>query len=680
MVSKGNILVIDDTESILVILTELLKENGYYVSSANSGKKAFEILENYIPDLILLDVMMPEMTGLEVFKKMKNYEKYENIPVIFLSAATEKKNRIEGLRLGAVDYITKPFEQEELIARVKTHIDFSKLNNTLKLQSEQIKNYNDQLVNFNRNLEEKVQQRTIELQVKNKEYIKLNEELKFAIEKIEESEKKFLSAYQYAKGLLEASLDPLVTINENGKIMNVNRATEEVTGLSRFNLIGTDFSDYFTEPDVARKGYLKAFDIGYIIDYPLTIRHASNRLIDVLYNATVYRNEQGKIIGVFAAARDITERKIADEALKESELKFKTFADFTHDWEFWLSPENEYIYNSPSCERITGYKPHAFEKNPDLLEQIIHKEDISRYVNHKEFVMKNHISEEIDFRITKKNGEICWINHVCKTVYNENGQNIGIRGSNRDITIRKNDETKIQQLNKKLIEINEDKDRFISIIAHDLKSPFNSILGFLNLLSKNIHKYDIDKIENQINIINISAKKTFNLLEDILMWASAQSGKLPFNPENLNLYEVCNELLQILNPIAQFKNVNISCVIPQHVYVRADKNMINTVLRNLISNAIKFTNENGNINIFTENSNSFIIINVIDNGIGIEPEMLNKLFDNSHFKTKDGTYGEKGTGFGLHLCKEFIEKHGGKIWVESKVNIGSNFKFTLPLF
>ncbi len=240
------------------------------------------------------------------------------------------------------------------------------------------------------------------------------------------------------------------------------------------------------------------------------------------------------------------------------------------------------------------------------------------------------------------------------------------------------DTTAIKLYEKQLLQLNADKDRFISILGHDLKSPFNVLLGFSELLTKNIHNYDIDKIEEFSNLINNTARNCYTLLEDILMWARAQQGSIPFKPQNLSLTDVCNDVLITLNPTANAKNIVINCLTEDHLNVFADIDMLKTVLRNLISNAVKFTNIDGVININAEQNSENITISVSDNGIGISPDNLSKLFGISEVITTIGTAKETGTGLGLLLCKEFVEKHGGKIWVESEVAKGSDFKFTLP--
>lgn len=236
----------------------------------------------------------------------------------------------------------------------------------------------------------------------------------------------------------------------------------------------------------------------------------------------------------------------------------------------------------------------------------------------------------------------------------------------------------LNQANNELNELNASKDRFISILAHDLKNPIGSIVSFVDLFEKNVRQYSMDKIENRIKIIGESAENAYKLLDGTLTWARAQSGKMPFNPEKLSLANVYDEVFENLKLAALNKNIIINKIALSEIHFIADKDMMITVLRNLISNAIKFTNKGGIINVHAEQNKSTVIITVTDSGIGIEPGKLSKLFDISHKITSVGTANEEGTGLGLLLCKEFVEKHNGKIWVESQEGKGSSFKFTIP--
>lgn len=236
----------------------------------------------------------------------------------------------------------------------------------------------------------------------------------------------------------------------------------------------------------------------------------------------------------------------------------------------------------------------------------------------------------------------------------------------------------IEMLNGQLEKMNADKDRFMSVLSHDLKSPFTSILGFLELLTSGIRKYSIDDIERHLNTINDAARNTYNLLEDLLMWTRAHSGKIPFNPVKLNFRDIYSSVTGLLTPLAEAKNIKMSYEEAEPVTAYGDNDMIKAVMRNLLSNAIKFTETGGTIKVTASRTADGTMVSVADNGIGIKPERINSLFDITNITSTKGTTGEKGSGLGLVLCREFISKHGGRIWVTSEPGKGSDFRFTLP--
>ena len=225
-----------------------------------------------------------------------------------------------------------------------------------------------------------------------------------------------------------------------------------------------------------------------------------------------------------------------------------------------------------------------------------------------------------------------------------------------------------------------DKDLFISILAHDLRSPFTALIGISDLLIENLRGYSIKQTAELLQHLKNASTDTFALLEDLLAWTSSQSGKMPYNPQILNFSDIWKNILDSLNISAEAKSITlkISTYGNMPVFVFADINMIKTILRNLVSNAIKFTNKGGTITINARENSENATVSVSDNGIGIVPDKLSKLFNISHRYTTKGTEKECGTGLGLILCKEFVEKHGGKIWVESLPGEGSTFSFTLP--
>lgn len=243
---------------------------------------------------------------------------------------------------------------------------------------------------------------------------------------------------------------------------------------------------------------------------------------------------------------------------------------------------------------------------------------------------------------------------------------------------KKQAENQLRKSESELKELNAQKDKFFSIIGHDLKSPFNSILGFSELLEEQISENDYENIDKYAKIIGQSSQRALDLLMNLLEWSRAHTGKMEFSPENFELVHFINEITLLHDNIVVQKSITLKKDLPPELMVCADKQMISTVIRNLISNAIKFTRQGGEIIILAEKRVKEIFVSVSDNGVGIAPGRIEKLFRIDESDSTPGTNNEKGTGLGLILCKEFVEKHGGEIWADSIQNEGSVFCFTIP--
>jgi len=259
-----------------------------------------------------------------------------------------------------------------------------------------------------------------------------------------------------------------------------------------------------------------------------------------------------------------------------------------------------------------------------------------------------------------------------------NGKIVGRVWSFHNITDLKKAEKAIKENEARLHELNATKDKFFSIIAHDLKSPFNSIIGFSNLLTDQIKENDLKGIEKYAGIIQNSSQRAMSLITNLLDWSRSQTGRIEFNPEDFEIISVLDELIELLNDSAEQKSITILKEFPHNALVFADKDMISTVLRNLLSNAVKFTKPGGTVTLSVVQSPDEVRVSVSDNGVGMEKNTVDKLFRIDESYSTPGTQNEKGTGLGLLLCKEFIEKHGGNIRVESELEKGSTFSFTIP--
>jgi len=297
--------------------------------------------------------------------------------------------------------------------------------------------------------------------------------------------------------------------------------------------------------------------------------------------------------------------------------------------------------------------------------------------------------------------------------HNSNGEIVGIVGIGRDITRLKNIEKELrrktdilqetnkllaerqqeieekseelqayaedlERVNSELEKLNITKDKLFSIIAHDLKNPFHAIIGFSEMLSGEYDKMDDQQKLGLIELINTSSESAYNLLENLLQWARAQTDRIQYQPAKINIHELVEDVIKFHKALAEKKRIVINSEIKPLTFAMADRNMINTVVCNLISNAIKFTKTNGDVMVSAKENGKNLQIVVADNGIGIDKENLEKLFRIDSYYSTSGTHGEMGTGLGLVICREFIEKNGGSIYAESDAGQGSRFIFSLP--
>jgi two-component system sensor histidine kinase/response regulator len=236
----------------------------------------------------------------------------------------------------------------------------------------------------------------------------------------------------------------------------------------------------------------------------------------------------------------------------------------------------------------------------------------------------------------------------------------------------------LQLQKKNLKELNATKDKFFSIIAHDLKSPLNQLLGLSEILQKELESDKGNEVIKLVKLMSESAKSGRLLLENLLEWSRSQTGSINFNPEVLDIEKITNEVIMLNENNATQKNISIKSKVKSGIFAFADENMIKTILRNLISNSIKFTIQGGEINLNAKKTNGLVTYAVSDSGIGINSNDIKKLFRIDINPNSIGKSAEKGTGLGLILCKEFVQLNDGKIWVESKFGEGSTFKFSIP--
>jgi signal transduction histidine kinase len=255
------------------------------------------------------------------------------------------------------------------------------------------------------------------------------------------------------------------------------------------------------------------------------------------------------------------------------------------------------------------------------------------------------------------------------------GKMIDLKKAKKTISLQ-NEE--LEEQRKLLRELNASKDKFFSIVAHDLRNPIAGFLNLTDVLATNFNVFSEDESKEFITVMNEASKQLYNLLENLLQWSRSQTGSIKYEPQYISAKKMVDETIDALLVNIENKKLKVNIKIDEKLTAFVDENMITTVIRNLISNAIKFSTQGGVINIRAEQNINSIVLSIIDNGVGMTIKNKNKLFRIDQHHTTPGTSDEKGSGLGLILCKEFVDKNGGNIWVESELNKGSSFSFSIP--
>ncbi len=488
-------------------------------------------------------------------------------------------------------------------------------------------------------------------------------------------EERFRSLYT---NMTEGSALHNLVYNEEGvpvdyRIIEVNPAFEVQLGISRESVInklsreayGVDTPPYFDiYSRVVQTGKPEFFETYFA---PL----------DKYFSVKVYCPFKGSFATVF---ENITEHKKTEQALSIALTKYQVLFDIFPLGITISDPSGKIIESNQIAETLLGIPKEEQEKRKinDLTWRIIRPD--GQTMPSSEFASVRALETglpvtNVEMGIVKGNDQITWLN-VSATPIPIEGYGVAIVYG--DITAHKLAEEELTISEARLNELNSHKDKFFSIIAHDLRGPISSIMGFCDMLQDEVRDLDIDTIAKYAGIMKSSANHAHELLETLLEWARMQLGGIPFKPCQFLLNSVFESEIECFINHADQKHIKLIDNSTKEIMVTADENMLRTVIRNLISNAIKFTPKNGIVSIEAEEKERKVVISISDTGIGMSRDTIETLFKMETSFSSRGTENEKGTGLGLLLCRDFVEKHGGKIWVESEPGKGSRFLFSIP--
>lgn len=370
----------------------------------------------------------------------------------------------------------------------------------------------------------------------------------------------------------------------------------------------------------------------------------------------------------------IFQQQIFEKELSESEKRYRLLVDGANEG-ILVAQDGRIKFINNRMTELLEYSKEKILASP--LGQFIHEEDRLKVLENYEKRINNKVVENnYHVRIIPQTNTIKWIEISGTRIICENKP--ATLNFINDITNRKAAEIEIQNKNQELSKLVSEKDQFISILAHDLRSPFSSLLGFTRILNENLMVMSMQETQEVSNTIRKSTEHIYQLLENLLEWSSLQRKKSSFKAVQINAADTVTKIIQLFNDWAVNKQILIIEEIPKDAAITADQHMFETILRNLISNAIKFSNPGGTIIIKVEQTSNETLISVKDTGIGMDKTMVDEIFQINNQNYRHGTDNEPSTGLGLLICKEFVELHGGKIWINASPNLGSEFIFTIP--
>lgn len=490
-------------------------------------------------------------------------------------------------------------------------------------------------------------------------------------EALRESESKY-------RHIVETAHEGIWMLDQNNLTIFVNARMSAMLGYSEDELMGNPPRKY-AAPDFLEKveGLMQEHENGkdQLTDWKY-IRKDGTHLWCLVSSKPIV-DEAGNYKGSLAMITDITERKKAETKLQQSEARYRMLHESLRDAFVQVDMEGRFIeFNKLFCEMLQYSPEELLSLNyEDLTPEYWHAYEQSII---QEQIIPQGYSQFYEKEYRRKDGTIFPVELRRILSVDDEGKPVGMWAIVRDISDRKLAEEKLKHQAQELRELNALKDKFFSIIAHDLKNPFALLIGTSEIMSSHLEKLEMESVKRLAEIINQAAQNGHELLDNLLEWSKSQTGSIQFNPGPLNLKQEIEKNFSAINTYAANKNIRLISDVSPDLNIIADKHMLSTVIRNLLENAIKFTHVDGEVSVVAVKNDNETNIIVGDSGIGISQEDMSKLFRIDIKYSRPGTAKEKGTGLGLILCKEFVEKHGGKIRIESIVGKGTEIGFTIP--
>lgn len=645
------IIVVEDDDNQLLVIEDSLRKLGFEVISTMLGEEGISLYKSTDNGLLLLDYNLPDMNGFDVIDTLRK-EGYK-VEFITMTAFGNEHVAVEMMKRGARDYIVKDLNFLDFLPSVV-------LNTVDRILTER---------------------------------------------KLIASEQALKEAQERYYHLFENSLDAIFFADKEGNIQACNNSMLILLGYTKNEIFEISFKDLFANYTDRMGFFAEIENNGYVKNYEAQLINKNGQILSCLISGNIRKDSFGKKTGYEGIIHDITARKRAEMKLAESEAKYRSLFERIPLGLYITTPDGRFIDGNQELLKMLELNSKDELYKIDGKSLYFNLADHDRWLQNIE--KNNVVYAELQMRTPS--GKILWVQDSARAVRNLNGNIQFIEGVLKDITEKKlyeeerekliaelkSSKSKIEELANEIMDlnyelivsaeqlknINHSKDKLFSIIAHDLKSPFTGFMGLTEVISKDIDDLTKEEIVVMADAMNSSAKNIYELLINLLEWSRLQGGLIELNIEPLNLKRNIDVNLNLSKHQADKKQISLINEVDESLYVLSDKNLLNTLLRNLISNAVKFTNINGYLKLYVQNvTTKEVTFCVEDNGIGMDEEALNSLFRIEKHYTTLGTNNEKGTGLGLILCKELLDKLNGHISVESQKGVGTKFFITLPKY
>jgi PAS domain S-box-containing protein len=691
---KKKILIVDDDKNICRSLSFSFTEEGYSALETYSGSDAIRKVKSFNPDLILLDIILPDMTGMEVCKVIKEDEATRHIPIIMLTAMGDRVTKTDGFGSGADDYISKPYDTFDVLARVKAHL-------RTKLLYDEVK------------ADERDYAAILEMTKKLTTSLNARDTLSFIVNKMAEITNSSRCSILYIG--MNKNVGYVIASSDDINLRQLKIDIAKYPEIKKVLLEGKELIiyDVFSDPLMAQiRDVLKEQNIKAIILFPITFEDEiiGTLILRSLNVEKVFSVREIRLCQLIAnvsagplkmaflyetVLSEAQKEKIARmEAEKDAKETHKTLKTITDNIEVGIAViSNSYTvkFVNPFLARLYGKDPSYFigKKCQEVLKNIeIGQEDCIGAA-----AMKTGKRFESEMKITAGDGKERYLDVIAYPIRNIEDAIVGFICQMEDITERKLHERKISEYTKKLETVNKSlkemdmkKTEFLNRIAHDLRTPLTSIKAYSELILKYKDK-PAETYTKFLDIIKEESNRMALLINDYLDLMRLTSGKMEYKRGPLNLPETVKQFVAMFSYHAKKNNISIVLNIPERLPIlMGDSDKMNWILNHLLTNAVKFTPSGGNITIsakvisVSEAGNKiFVEVSVADTGRGIPSEWRDKIFDR-FFQIDDPAIKAKGgTGLGLAIVKEIVEHHNGRVWAEASPSGGADIRFTLPV-